>query len=159
MESEMKRIEELEERLAKYPRAGGQRFLIPVLQEIQHLFGYLPESALNQVERHLGVPMAQIYGVATFYAQFHFEPHGRHAVRCCRGTACHVRGAKKVLRAAEKALGICEGETTEDLEFSLETVACLGTCFLAPVAMVDGNYFGRLSPRRIEQILSQYKRG
>jgi NADH-quinone oxidoreductase subunit E len=94
--------------------------------------------------------------VATFYEQFHLEPHGRHTIRCCRGTACHVNGASEVLEAIESATGVAPGETTEDMRFTFETVACLGTCFLAPVIMVNNDYYGHLSGNQVKEILERY---
>ncbi|MEW6754781.1 MAG: NAD(P)H-dependent oxidoreductase subunit E [Candidatus Latescibacterota bacterium] len=154
MQGEAVRADGMAEVLARYPR-GDQSCLIPVLQDIENRFGYLPEPALLEVERHLRVPMPQIYGVATFYAQFHLEPHGRHTVRCCRGTACHVRGGRGVLDLVKRRLGIEEGKTTPDMEYSLETVACLGACALAPVMVVDGTYYGKMSPGKADAILGQ----
>jgi len=130
--------------------------IIPLLQRIQDAYGYLPREALLEVAERTGLPASRIYGVATFYAQFHLEPRGRHTIRCCRGTACHVRGGRKVAEAVKAALGIEEGGTTEDLRFTLETPACLGTCFLAPVMMVDNDYYGRLTPQRVRSILESY---
>jgi NADH:ubiquinone oxidoreductase subunit E len=140
--------------LQKYDKKEAS--LIPVLQEVQGIFGYLPEDALVLVGGELGVPMSRLYGVTTFYAQFHLTRRGRHTVRVCRGTACHVRGGKSVLNTVKDFLGIDDGKTTEDFNFSLETVACLGTCFLAPVMMVDRTYYGKLIPQRIPAILDQY---
>ncbi|HUJ89348.1 MAG TPA: NADH-quinone oxidoreductase subunit NuoE [Syntrophorhabdales bacterium] len=138
-------------------RFGKERgSLIPVLQEIQALFGYLPEPALNRVGQALGVPASRIYGVATFYSQFYLTPRGRHTVRVCRGTACHVRGGKHVLKAVQQVLGIGESETTPDFKFTFETVACLGACALAPVLLVDKTYYGKLTPAKVEKVLSQY---
>ncbi len=131
--------------------------LIAVLQQVQGRFGYLPAPALGQISRRMRIPLSRIWGVLSFYAQFYTEPHGRHTVRCCRGTACYVKGAGRVLDAVRRELGIDEGETTPDLEFYLETVACLGTCFLAPAMMVDNQYFGRLSPRRVQSILQTFR--
>ena len=102
------------------------------------------------------VPLSRVYGVETFYAQFYTEPHGRHTILCCRGTACHVRGASRVTAMVERVLGIKEGQSTPDLKFYFETVACLGTCFLAPVMMIDSQYFGRLTPRSVETILNNF---
>jgi NADH:ubiquinone oxidoreductase subunit E len=99
-----------------------------------------------------------VYGVVTFYAQFYLTPRGRHIVKCCRGTACHVRGATRALEAVEKELGIKDGETAPDFTYTLETIACFGTCFLAPVMMIDGSYFGKLTPQRVAEILSSHKK-
>lgn len=131
--------------------------LIPLLQKIQDTYGYLPQEVLFEVGRQTDIPVSQMYGVATFYEQFHLEPRGRHTIRVCRGTACHVRGAPDVLRVVERSLDVQEGQTTDDLRFTLETVACLGTCFLAPVMMVDKDYHGRLNLDRIPKILEEYE--
>lgn len=130
--------------------------LIPLLQQLQGAYGFLPLPVIAEVSRLTRVPLSRMYGVATFYAQFYLEPHGRHTVRCCRGTACHVRGASRVIEAAEEKLGIEDGGTTADMKFSLETVACLGTCFLAPVVMVDGDYYGHVAPEELDKILARY---
>lgn len=130
--------------------------LIGVLQQVQDHFGYLPGPALEELSRRTKIPLSRIYGVVSFYAQFYTEPRGRHTIRCCCGTACHVKGADRVLAAVERTLSITEGQTTPDLEFYLETVACLGTCFLAPAMMIDDQYFGKLTPQRVESILRSY---
>ena len=132
--------------------------LISLLQDVQEKFGYLPAPALKEISRRTRIPLSRVYGVLSFYAQFYTQPHGRHTVRCCRGTACHVKGAVRVLDAVERELEIHEGETTPDLVFYLETVACLGTCFLAPAMMIDNLYFGRLTPRRVQSILQSYRK-
>ncbi len=131
--------------------------LIGVLQQVQECFGYLPPPALKEISQRTNIRLSRVYGVVTFYAQFYTEPRGRHTIRVCRGTACHVKGAGRVLDAACRELGITEGETTPDLMFCLETVACLGTCFLAPVMMIDNQYFGRLTPQRVQSILRDYQ--
>jgi len=130
-------------------------YLIPILQEIQEAYGYLPPPVLGWVSERTGIPASRMYGVITFYAQFYTEPHGKHLVRCCRGTACHVRGGKKILNTVRNQLGLDEGETTADMLFSLETVACLGACALSPVMVVDSTYYGKMTGRRAEQILQQ----
>ncbi|MBN1459243.1 MAG: NADH-quinone oxidoreductase subunit NuoE [Armatimonadetes bacterium] len=137
--------------------APEQTNLIGVLQEIQQKFGYLPRAALEAISRRSRIPLSRIYGVITFYAQFYTEPRGRHTILCCRGTACHVKGAPRVLDAIRQELGIEEGESTPDLMFYLETVACLGTCFLAPVMMIDSEYFGDLTPSKVTRILQSYR--
>ncbi|MFO8015167.1 MAG: NAD(P)H-dependent oxidoreductase subunit E [Phycisphaerae bacterium] len=131
--------------------------LIGVLQDIQDRFGYLPPAALGDLSRRMRLPLSRIYGVVSFYAQFYTEPRGRHTIRCCRGTACHVKGAGRVLDAVQRELGIEEGEMTPDMMFQLETVACLGTCFLAPAMMIDHQYFGNLNPQRAQRILQDYR--
>jgi NADH:ubiquinone oxidoreductase subunit E len=144
----------VEEILQKFPKEEAS--LIPVLQEVQGLFGYLPEETLTVIGRGLGVSMSRVYGVVTFYSQFYLTKRGRHIVRVCRGTACHVRGGKSVLSTVKDFLGVKDGETTADFNFSLETVACLGTCFLAPVMMVDRSYYGKLVGPRVPAILDQF---
>lgn len=134
----------------------SQDGLVPVLQAIQAEYGYLPATALGQLSRHTSIPAARIYGVATFYEQFHLEPRGRHTIRCCRGTACHVKGGREIVRTVSRALNAQPGETTDDMRYSFETVACLGTCFLAPAMMVDSDYYGHLTPDRIKGILERY---
>ena len=131
--------------------------LITVLQQVQDHFGYLPGVALAEINRRTKIRLSRIYGVVSFYAQFYTEPHGRHTIRCCRGTACHVKGGGQILEAIKEELEIVEEETTPDLMFYLETVACLGTCFLAPVMMIDDQYFGKLTPRRARTIIKSYR--
>lgn len=145
----------LDEILARYPGAGTNE-LIPLLQEIQQSYGYLPPAVLAELSRRTSVAASQIYGVATFYEQFHLEPHGRHTLRCCRGTACHVKGGPKVIDAVKHQLGVEPGETTEDMRFTFETVACLGTCFLAPAMMANKDYYGHLNSRKVKGILERY---
>lgn len=132
--------------------------LIPILQELQADKGYLLADDLEKVSRGTGVPLSEIYAVATFYSQFYLEKRGRHVVRVCRGTACHVKSGHAVLKAVKHELGISDGETTEDYAFTLETVACLGACFLAPVLVVDGDYFGRLTADKATSILKNMKK-
>jgi NADH:ubiquinone oxidoreductase subunit E len=135
---------------------GEQGSLIPVLQEVQGAFGYLPQEALVRVSQGLKIPLSRIYGVVTFYAQFYLTPRGRHVIKSCQGTACHVRGSKGSLEALTRELKIEPGGTTDDLKYSLETVACLGTCFLAPVIMIDDNYYGKLTPKRAVDAVKKY---
>jgi NADH-quinone oxidoreductase subunit E len=130
--------------------------LIPLLQEAQQIYGYLPEEVLLRIGRALKISLSRIYGVVTFYAQFYLTRRGRHTVRVCRGTACHVRGGKQVRKAVQQALGIEEDETTADYKFTFETVACLGACALAPVLLVDKTYYGKLTPAKVENVLKQY---
>lgn len=139
------------------PWEGKKGGLIPILQEIQHEFGYLREDVLEEVSRKLTMPLAEIYGVATFYAQFHLKPRGRNIIRVCRGTACHVRGSLAVLNKVKDLLKIGEGETTDDLRFTLEPVACLGACGLAPVVMVNDQTFGRLTPDGVQPVLDKFE--
>jgi len=148
--------EKIDKLIEKYQTNPGP--LISILQDIQSIFSYLPKDILSYLSQKLKVSESKIWGIVTFYAQFYLEPRGKNTVRVCLGTACHVKGAKKVLERLQKILGIQPGETTEDLNFSLETVRCLGTCFLAPVIMVDQDYFGKLTPDRIERIIDQYRK-
>ncbi len=141
--------------LQKYKGEPGA--LIPLLQEAQEIYGYLPERVIRQIARELKLPPSKVFGVATFYAQFHLQPRGRHVIRVCTGTACHVRGAERLLESIEKALGLKSGGTTEDLRFTLETVACLGACGLAPAMMVNDDTYGRLTPDKVKEVLKQYK--
>lgn len=139
------------------PWKGKQGSLIPILQAIQHEFGYLKEDAIEFLSREIRIPTAEIYGVATFYAQFHLKPRGRHIIRICRGTACHVRGSLRILEKVMDILKIGENDTTEDLRFTLEPVACLGACGLAPVVMVNDVTYGRLTPDGIKPILDNFE--
>lgn len=129
--------------------------LITVLQRVQGHYGYLPEPVVDEIARRVGVPPSRIYGVITFYAQFSTVPSGRHKICVCQGTACHVRGGHGVLRAAESELGIKAGTTSDDLEHTLKTVACLGACSLAPVMTVDSQYFGKLTGAKVAAALEQ----
>jgi NADH-quinone oxidoreductase subunit E len=135
---------------------GRKGFLIPLLQAIQHHCGYLPADVLEYISQELLVPLAEIYGVCTFYAQFHLKPRGRHIVRVCRGTACHVRGSLAIMEKLKSVLKVEENGTTEDLRFTLEPVACLGACGLAPVLMVNDETHGRLTPEDAARILDNY---
>ena len=136
---------------------SGASNLIGVLQAVQGRFGWLPAEALREISRRTRIRLARVYGVVSFYAQFYTEPRGRHTIRACRGTACHVKGADRIIDAVERTLGIADGETTPDMFFCLETVACLGACFLAPAMMIDNQYFGRLTPQRVQSVLESYR--
>jgi len=132
---------------------GKSDEVIPILQEVQETLGYLPQEAMSVIADHAGVPMSKIYGVATFYTMFRFKPVGKNHVCICRGTACHVRGADQLLEHVSRHMGIEEGDTTEDGQFSLETVACLGCCALAPVMTVNQKVHGRLTPKKATKVL------
>jgi NADH-quinone oxidoreductase subunit E len=147
----------LDEILASIPNVGPND-LVPILQQVQNAYGYLPKPILMEVSGRTRIPASQIYGVATFYEQFYLEPHGRHTVRCCRGTACHVKGGPNIIKTIKRILSIEPGETTDDMEFSFETVACLGACALAPVMVVDGTYYGKMSYRKVGFILDSIKK-
>ena len=135
---------------------GEEGTLIPILQEVQEICGYLSEEVLTHLGKRLHIPTSRIFGVVTFYAQFYLTPRGRHTVRVCRGTACHVRGGKNIRKAVRQFLGIEENETTPDSKFTFETVACLGACALSPVLLVDKNYYGKLTPAKVAKVLKQY---
>lgn len=130
--------------------------LIAALQQTQDEYGYLPKQALKEVSRLMDVPLTRIFGIVTFYSQFTFVPRGRHAIKICSGTACHVKGADDVKQVVKDQLNVVEGETTADYQFTLETVACIGTCFLAPVMMVDEKYFGKLTTDTVAGIVDKY---
>ncbi len=130
--------------------------LIAVLQQTQDEYGYLPKQALKEVSRLMDVPLTRIFGIVTFYSQFTLIPRGRHAIKICTGTACHVKGVNDVKQKVKEQLNVVEGETTADYQFTLETVACIGTCFLAPVMMVDDRYFGKLTTDTVTDIVDMY---
>ena len=129
--------------------------IIPLLQRLQDTYGYLPPDVVLKACEETTLPASRVFGVATFYSQFSLEPRGKHLVRCCRGTACHVRGGHRVQDTLEKTMGVSDGETTDDLLFSLESVACLGACALAPVMVVDKTYHGKMTPRNTEMLLKK----
>jgi len=131
--------------------------LMAVLQDVHEAYNYLPEGSLDIISRELGVPLSSVYGVATFLKAFTFTPRGRHTATVCMGTACHVRGARRLLSEAESRLGISPGETTADMHFTLETVNCLGCCALGPVMVVDGDYHGEMSRQRVGAVLKGYR--
>ena len=145
----------LELLLEKYK--GREEALITVLQKAQELYGYLPHEVIVRIAEALDLSLSRVYGVVTFYSQFHLEPRGRNIIRICQGTACHVRGIKKIFNKVKEETGIDEGETTEDLRFTLESVACIGACGLAPAIMVNDETHGRLTPDRVPLILSMYE--
>lgn len=149
------RLAQLDEILARYQGVKGA--LIPVLQEAQHAYGYLSKEVVEHLAAALAIPVSQVYGVITFYSQFHLNPRGRNIIRVCQGTACHVRGGKAILKALEDNLQVSAGSTTPDLKFTLETVACIGACGLAPVLMVNDDTHGRLTPEAIPEILARYE--
>lgn len=145
----------LAEVLERY--AGAKGSLIPLLQEAQEIYGYLPGEVMQEIAEKLRIPFSQVYGVATFYTQFHLQPRGRNIIRVCQGTACHVRGAARILEVLTSHLGVGKNETTPDGCFTLESVACLGSCGLAPVMMINEETYGRLTPEKIPAILGKYR--
>lgn len=144
--------EQLSEILSHY--TGQRNELIPILQEAQERFRYLPEDVMKGIARFLRLSESTVFGVATFYAQFKFSPSGRKVIRVCRGTACHVRGGARILREVEKRLGIKSGGTTDDLEYTLETIACIGACALAPTMTVDKDTYGQMTTRKVAEVFS-----
>jgi NADH:ubiquinone oxidoreductase subunit E len=135
---------------------GENWTLIPLLQEIQEVFGYIPPESIEPIAEALKIFPSQVQGVISFYAGLSLKPKGKNVIRLCRGTACHVKGGRSVLRLMKRELELEEGETSADYQFTLETVACLGACFLAPAMMVNRTYFGRLSPTKVTTVLGQY---
>jgi len=133
--------------------------VIPLLQEIQNRHNYLPEDLVEAVALEIGVPVADIYGVATFYSQFRFTPMGKHLIKVCKGTACHVQGADILASAISEELNLAGEGTTEDMQFTMETVACLGCCSLAPVVMIDGKVYGKLTSAKVRKIIKGYRDG
>ncbi len=140
--------------LAPFPRRADE--LIPALRGVQDRYGYIPPWAIEPVALHVRVSRAKVLGVASFYRHFSLVPRGRHQVCVCRGTACHVRGSQQVLDTVAEALGVEPGQTTADLAFSLQTVACVGACALAPVMTIDGEYYGKLDPAGAREILARH---
>ncbi len=136
---------------------GERRSLIPILQDIQAKFGYLPREAIKEVAKFMRIREIEVFGVATFYNQFRLNPPGKHPIKVCLGTACHMKGGRIILEAWERRLGIKVGETTPDREFSLERVACVGCCAMAPVTVVEENVEGKVSPTRVDGILLSYE--
>jgi NADH-quinone oxidoreductase subunit E len=130
--------------------------LIAVLQDVHAEYNHLPEGSLDVIARELKVPLSSVYGVATFFRAFSFEPRGRHLATVCMGTACHVRGAAELLARTEERLGVSAGGTTRDKRFTLETVNCLGCCAVGPLMIVDGDYHGEMSPTRVESVIKEY---
>ena len=135
---------------------GTPGALMPIMQQAQDIFGYLPEEVQRHIAEQLDIPAGDVYGVATFYAQFNLEPQGKHTISLCLGTACYVKGAQKVLEAVEKELGILAGKTTPDGRFTFNATRCLGACGLAPVMMIGNEVYGRLTPEQVPGILAKY---
>ena len=138
--------------------AGQEGSLVPLLQRAQESDGYITRERIAEIHRECGIPLAQIYGVATFYAQFRLHPVGKNLIRVCHGTACHVNGANDITKAIEDALGVSDGETTADRMFTIETVSCLGCCSLAPVIMVNRDTHGNLTEKEVKRVIRQYQK-
>ncbi|UCE56156.1 MAG: NADH-quinone oxidoreductase subunit NuoE [Desulfobacterales bacterium] len=137
---------------------GKKWGLIPLLQEVQENFGYIPPESVEHIAEAMHMFPSQVQGVINFYAGFSLEPKGKFVIRVCRGTACHVRGSRSIIRLMKKELNVDEGETTPDYRFTLETAACLGACALAPTMMVNKTYFGKLSPPKVTTTLSEFSK-
>jgi NADH-quinone oxidoreductase subunit E len=140
----------------KYAK-GKRDILIPLLQDIQDIYGYLPREAMLEAGKHLSLPVSKIYGVASFYNQFRFRPIGKYHLRLCRGTACHVRGSARLLEKVKKLLTIEPGQTTKDGLFSLDVVACLGACGLSPVIAINGEFHARMTSNKAEELIAILK--
>jgi NADH-quinone oxidoreductase subunit E len=143
----------LDEILDKYRDQKGA--VIPILQQTQEVFGYLPREVLEAISRKMHIPLSDLYGVATFYAQFYLTRRGKHIIRSCDGTACHVRGAARIIETVEKELGVRAGQTTPDYKYTYEVVYCLGSCGLAPVAVIDGKVVGQMTPAKLVEIVRE----
>ncbi len=133
-----------------------QSAIMSILQDIQSEYNYLPREALEQVSKKMSIPLSKIYGIATFYKVFSLTPRGRHLIKVCLGTACHVRGAPQILEEIERKIGIRAGETTGDLKFTLERVNCLGACALGPLVMINNDYYGQMTSAKVDKILKAY---
>ena len=152
-------MQQSEERLAEVlaPYRGERGAIIPVLQKVQETFGYLTEEGVSQIAKFFKVSESEVFGVATFYAQFRFTRPAEHSVKVCLGTACHVRGGQQILEAVRRDLGLQSGSTTADYKFGVERVACFGSCALAPVMVVDDRVYGRLTSTKIKETLDKYR--
>lgn len=139
-------------------KEAGRDSLIPILQEVQESQGYLSRETIREIGKYLQLPASKIYGVATFYNQFRFQPLGKYNIQVCRGTACHVKGSLSVLDSLKRELKINEGQTTRDGLFSIEVVACLGACGLAPVISINGEFFAKVNQKKIKSIINHYRR-
>jgi NADH:ubiquinone oxidoreductase subunit E len=146
--------QEVETILKRHPQATRDA-LIPILQEVQEAQGYLSKEAVVRIGQHLALPASKIYGVATFYNQFRFLPKGKHHFMVCRGTACHVKGSLKGLEMVQKLLKLKPGQTSRDKLFSLEVVACMGACGLAPVVNLNGEFYAKVTPKRLARIVAE----
>jgi NADH-quinone oxidoreductase subunit E len=152
--------EQIEEKTAQLLKSyqGHRGELIPILQEAQSTFGYLPREAMLMIARFMRIPESSVYGVATFYNQFRFSPLGRHPLKVCMGTACHMKGGQLILEAWERDLSIKVGETSSDGEFSIERVACVGCCAMAPVTVIAEEVHGKVTPTRVRGLVESFKR-
>jgi len=141
--------------IQRYRKQKG--VLIPILQDIQAVYGYVPKESIDLLSRELSIYPVEIYGVLTFYTQFHLIPQGKHTIKACQGTACHIMGGKDILNYLMEKFKVGEGQTTSDGMFTLERVACLGCCGMAPVVMVDNDFYGRCTIQEVETLLDKYR--
>ena len=148
-------VETIDSILAKYPQPKGN--LIAILHEVQNHYRYLPEEELRYISKRTGIPITQIYSIVNFYNRFSLKPKGKHVICVCLGTACHVKGAEKIINEIKMKLNIDVGETTDDMKYTLEEVRCIGACSLAPAVVVDETTFGKVTPKEMASILSKYK--
>lgn len=147
-------FEKAQTMIAACKQSGGM--LLPLLEDINTEYGYLPEEVLRIITGELGYPLSQLYSLATFYDVFRLEPRGRHLIRVCQGTACYVRGGQRILESVERGLGVKEGETTSNRQFTVESVRCMGCCSLAPVLRVDEDTYGRMRTGRFREVVKKY---
>lgn len=148
--------EQIDKIIDKY--VGKEGVLIQLLLDFQRELNWIPKEVINRINERLGIPVSEIYRVASFYTALSLKPRGKHFVRVCSGTACYVRGSQRILDAAEKAIGIKAGETSSDLMFTLETVNCLGCCALGPVVEINGKYYGTATPKRLDEIICRKRK-
>ena len=154
MEIDTKKLDDIIEKNGRYKDA-----VIPILQDIQAEYNWLPKEVFEIVARELEIPLMDVYGVATFYRTFSLKPRGKHIITVCLGTACHVRGGQRITETISRELGIYPGETTEDLKFTLETVNCLGCCAIGPIAVIDGEYYGGMTSQKVISLLKKISGG
>ena len=150
-----KNIKDMQELLSEY--TNDKSNLIQILNEVQEKYGYVPKFAQLEISKYLNLPMAEIYGVITFYSRFSLEPKGKHRISVCLGTACFVKGSEKILERVKEKLGINAGQTTEDGKFSIDAIRCIGACGLAPVFLIDDDVHGRATVDVVDQVLEEYK--
>ena len=149
-------MEEISAILNAYPKE--QRYCLAMMQDMQRKFNYIPREGMEALAEYLGCPLSSLYSMATFYRALSLKPKGKHIIKLCDGTACHIRGSVNLIGGVRRELGINAGETSEDGEFSLELVNCLGSCALAPVMVVDGKYYGKVTLEKLPEILDEYRK-
>ena len=152
---EEKTVKELEQILSKY--TNDKSNLIQILNEVQEKFGYVPTIAQEEIAKYLGIEVAEVYGVVTFYSRFTLKPKGKYAISVCMGTACFVKGGEQILERVKQKLGIEEGQTTEDGKFSIDATRCIGACGLAPVFTVNEEVYGKATPQKVDEVIKEYQ--